>query len=54
MALWVNDFFQIETQVCSITLYVITQSLITFPLPGGNHLSVSDLSVADSSQSTAP
>lgn len=55
MALWVNDSFQIETQICSISLYVITQGLVKFPLSGGNHLSLTgDLSVAGSSHRAAP
>lgn len=38
MALLGNDPFQIETPICSISLYVITQGLVKFPLSGGNHL----------------
>lgn len=51
MALLGNNPLQIETQICSISLYVITQGLVKFPLSGGNHLGLSrDLSVTDNSQ----
>lgn len=55
MALLGNDPFQIETLICSISLYVIIQGLVKFPLSGGNHLCLSrDLSVTDGSQRAVP
>lgn len=54
MALLGNNPLQIETQICSISLYVITQGLVKFPLSGGNHLGLSkELSVINSSQRIA-
>lgn len=55
MALLGNNPLQIETQICPISLYVITQGLVKFPFSGGNHLGMSrELSVTNSSQSSFP
>lgn len=55
MGLLGNNPFRIETQICSISLYVVTLALVKFPLSGGNPLGLSrNLSITDGSQRAVP